>query len=158
MRLLDVLIRLLLLPFKLALALVGTSFRLGRGVGALPVRAGYRVTRRAGAKGVACFVLGLAVGLLFAPGPGRALRATLRQRLQGGRALSDEELAERVSFELAHAPRTWHLAQPEVAVDAGRARLSGAVPDDAARQELVRVASAIPGVAGVDDLLVVSAS
>jgi hypothetical protein len=158
MRLLPrIAVRLVLLPFKLALALVGSSFRAGRRVGGLPVRAGFRATRLAGPRGVACFVLGVAVGLLFAPGPGRALRAKVRRRLQGGGPIDDAELAEQVAFELAHAPRTWHLAQPDVAVSAGRAQLRGTVPDEAARLELVRVASAMPGVAGVDDLLAVAA-
>jgi osmotically-inducible protein OsmY len=45
-----------------------------------------------------------------------------------------------------------------VAVTAGRVSLSGPVPHDTARDELVRVAAAIPGVAGVDDQLEIDAS
>jgi hypothetical protein len=55
-------------------------------------------------------------------------------------------------------PRTWHLPQPDVAVVDGRVQLRGRVPHDTAREELVRVAGAIPGVNGVDDLLEVEAA
>jgi osmotically-inducible protein OsmY len=61
-----------------------------------------------------------------------------------------------VSFELAHAPRTWHLDQPDVAVAGGRVTLRGSVPGDDAREELARVAGAVPGVAGVDNLVTVA--
>jgi hypothetical protein len=151
--LVHLLVRLIVLPIKLAFALVGGTFRVGVKVGGAPARVGWRATRAAGVSGVVCFVLGLVLGLLFAPGPGRELRAKLRRLADGGAGLSDEELADRVAFELGHAPRTWHLPQPEVAVVAGRVSLMGSVPHDTARDELVRVAAAIPGVAAVDDQL-----
>ena len=59
-------------------------------------------------------------------------------------------------FELEHAPRTWHLAQPTVTVVSGRVILSGAVAQAAARDELGRVAAAVPGVGAVDNLLEVT--
>lgn len=145
--------RLLLLPFKILFAAVGTSFRLGTTVATAPVKVGVRATRAAGFSGIICLVLGLAIGLLVAPESGRELRAKLLARFGGPEVLSDDELAEKITFELGHAPRTWHLPQPQVYVTAGRAQLRGAVTDDEARDELVRVASAIPGVAGVEDLL-----
>jgi hypothetical protein len=157
--------RLLLLPIKLVFALLGTfvrtirgTFRVGYKVGAAPVKAGGRATRAAGFSGVVCFVLGLALGLLFAPVKGRDLRTKLQRALGRGAGLSDAELAEKVGFELGHAPRTWHLPQPGVAVVEGRVQLRGRVPHDTAREELVRVAAAIPGVGGVDDLLEVEAA
>ena len=98
--------------------------------------------------------LGLALGLLFAPVPGRELRAQLRALLGRAAPGRDAELAERVGFELEHAPRTWHL--PAAAGGGGRGpggpqrRRS---PTTAARDELARVAAAVPGVAGVDNLV-----
>lgn len=156
--------RLLLLPFKLVAALLGTSgrviggtFRVGYKVGAAPVKVSATATRRAarlaGFSGVVCFFLGLAIGLLFAPAKGKDLRAKLQRALGQGGGLSDAELAEKVGFELGHAPRTWHLPQPKVDVVEGRVQLRGDVPHDTAREELVRVAAAVPGVRGVDDLL-----
>ncbi len=157
--------RLVLLPIKLFFAVLGGSirafrgtFRVGYKVGAAPVKVGVRATRVAGFSGVICFVLGLAIGLLFAPVKGRDLRAKLQRALGRGVGLSDEELAEKVGFELGHAPRTWHLPQPDVAVVEGRVQLRGRVPHDTAREELVRVATAIQGVNGVDDLLEVEAT
>ena len=61
-----------------------------------------------------------------------------------------------MAFELAHAPRTWHLTQPEITVRAGEVVLEGVVSDDDARDELARVAAAIPGVATVDNRLEVA--
>jgi hypothetical protein len=152
--------RLFLLPFKLIAAVLGSSsrvlggtFRVGYKVGTSPVRVGVRATRLAGFSGVICFILGLAIGLLFAPVKGRDLRAKLQRALGQNAGLSDAELAEKVGFELGHAPRTWHLPQPDVAVIEGRVQLRGQVPHDTAREELVRVATAIQGVSGVDDLL-----
>jgi hypothetical protein len=145
-------LRLLLLPFKLVLALVGAAFRGGVYAGKAPMRFSWRLARLAGPRGWFCFFLGLAIGLLFAPGPGRELRARL-QALLAPDGVSDEELAAKVGFELAHAPRTWHLSQPEVRVTAGRVRLSGTVVTDDERDELARVAAAIPGVQGVDNAL-----
>ena len=69
--------RLLLLPFKLALALLGTTFRVGARVGSAPARVTWAATRRAGWTGTSCFALGVAAGLLVAPTSGAALRARL---------------------------------------------------------------------------------
>jgi hypothetical protein len=145
--------RLALLPIKLLLATMGITFRVGYRVGTAPVRVGARATRAAGISGILCFLLGVAVGLLFAPGPGRELRERAKRMLTGGGALTDEELAEKVAFELGHAPRTWHLPQPDVTVVTGRVQLRGGVPHQTARDELVRVAGSVPGVNGVDDHL-----
>jgi hypothetical protein len=150
--------RLMLLPFKLLFATLGITFRTGYRVGTAPVRVGWRATRAAGIAGVMCFVLGLAAGLLFAPGSGRELRQKAKRLLAGGGPLSDDELAQKVGFELGHAPRTWHLPQPEVQVSAGRVRLTGTVPHETARDELLRVAESVQGVNGVEDDLAVEAA
>jgi len=145
--------RLLVLPFKLLLATFETAFRAGRVVGAVPVKVTRTTTRVMGIRGVIGLLVGLAVGLLFAPGPGRELRDRLKALRVGRGHLSDAELAERVAFELEHAPRTWHLSQPTVTVVSGRVILSGQMGQSSERDELGRVAAAVPGVAAVDNLL-----
>lgn len=147
------LFRLVLLPFKLLFATLGLTFKTGYKVGTAPVKVGWKATRAAGISGIVCFLLGLAIGLLFAPGPGRELRDKLMRRFGGGGPLTDVELAEKVGFELGHAPRTWHLPQPEVTVVEGRVELRGRIPHETARDELVRVATSVPGVNGINDLL-----
>ncbi|MEZ5141345.1 MAG: BON domain-containing protein [Acidimicrobiales bacterium] len=148
---------LVVVPVKLVSAVVEAAFRIGLAVGRAPVRVSQRAVRLAGVKGVLLFLVGLVVGLVLAPVPGRQLRARLRALAAGGAAPSDEELAATVTFELSHAPRTWHLTQPEVSVEGGRVTLTGAAPDDAARDELVTVVAGIPGVVDVVDRLEVDA-
>lgn len=149
-------VRLVLLPFKLALAAVGFAFDTGVRVGSLPAKASAAALKAAKVRGVVFFGLGIALGLLFAPGPGRDLRCRLIAAVRRWRGVSDTELAARVVFELGHAPRTWHLPQPTVTVSGGRVTLAGDVPHETAHDELVRVTEAIPGVAGVDDRLAVA--
>jgi len=151
-----ILIRLLLLPVKLVLRLLGVTLKVGYVTGKVPVKVSARSVRLVGFRGWVFLIGGVAVGLLLAPEPGRDLRLKLQRLLdQGG--TSDTDLAEKVTFELAHAPRTWHLDQPDVSVIGGRVTLRGAVPGDDAREELARVAGAVPGVAGVDNHVTVSA-
>ena len=149
------LVRLVLLPFRLVLGAVAAGFRVGVGVGRLPLRVSNGLGRLLGFRAVLTLVLGLALGLLFAPGPGRELRDRLRSVLEARRITSDAELRERVTFELEHAPRTWHLPQPEVTVVGGRVVLRGTVDHDSAREELARVAAAVPGVSALENLVVV---
>ena len=111
--------------------------------------------RLLGLRAVLTLVAGVALGLLFAPGPGRELRSRLRALSAARHLSSDAELTERVTFELEHAPRTWHLPQPEVTVVGGRVVLRGSVALDSAREELGRVAGAVPGVSAVENLVVV---
>lgn len=143
---------LLLLPFKLLVALVAVAIHVVVWIVALPLKLAWVVLRALGAKGVAALLVGVAAGLLLAPGPGRELRHRLRVALGGGPP-PDEELRDHVGFELAHAPRTWHLPQPDVAVSAGRVTLTGTVPHETARVELVATAGGVPGVVAVDDRL-----
>jgi len=150
-----ILIRLLLFPIKLALRLLGVTLKVGYVSGKVPVKVSGRTVRLIGFRGLLFLAVGIGIGLLLAPEPGRDLRLKLQKLLEGG-GTSDAELAEKVTFELAHAPRTWHLDQPDVSVGSGRETLRGTVPGDDARDELARVAGAIPGVAGVDNLVTVS--
>jgi hypothetical protein len=131
--------------------LVTLPFRLGFFAG----KTTYKVSRILGWRRLALVGIGAAVGLLLAPVPGAELRTRLRRRFDDA-AVSDVDLGDRVRFELAHHPRTWHLAQPDVAVQGRRVTLRGAVPDEAARTELVRAAGALAGVAAVDDGLTVT--
>ena len=150
-----ILIRLLLLPVRLALRLVRVALKLGYVAGRVPMKVSARAGRLLGFRGWLFLIVGAIAGLLLAPKSGRELRLKLQRMLEGGGA-SDVDLAEKVSFELAHAPRTWHLDQPDVSVAAGRVTLRGSVPGDDARDELARVAGAVPGVAGVENQVTVS--
>jgi BON domain len=134
-----VIVRALLLPV-----------RVGVGGTKLGVKAGYRTGRLLGYRRLLVFAAGVGVGLLIAPMAGRELRARLRalaeeQRTGGG------DLASKVSFELAHSPRTWHLPQPEVEVIGGTAILRGEVPHEVGRADLERTAAAVAGVVDVDN-------
>ena len=139
--------------------LVFLPVRIGLGATALSFKAGYRTGSLLGYRRLFVLGVGVGVGLLVAPVPGRELRAKLRERLEGGGAVpSDVELADLVRFELTHSPRTWNLAQPAVEVTAGRVTLKGDVGDAAARIELERTAASVKGVTVVDNQLSISAS
>ena len=137
------------------LKLVWLPVRLVFGTAKVGTKVGYRTGRLVGYRRLFFVAAGVTIGLLVAPVPGRELRARIRRRLEA-RGVTDADLNERVRFELAHHPRTWHLPQPDVAVAAHRVTLRGAVPDDEARHEMVRAAGALPGVAAVDDRLEVA--
>lgn len=148
--------RLLVLPPKVIYASAETGYRAGRLVARVPVGAARRTHRLLGFRGTVALGVGIIIGLLVAPVPGRELRAKLKALRARAGALSDSDLADRVAFELEHAPRTWHLSQPHVAVGGGRVVLTGEIDHEDARDELARVAAAVPGVSGVDNLVVVS--
>jgi BON domain len=150
------LVRLILLPFRLLVGAMVVAFRLGWILATVPARVTARLGRLLGARGLVALVGGVALGLLLAPGPGRELRRRLRELTARDTPTTDSDLAERVVFELEHAPRTWHLPQPAVTVVAGRVALSGVVDEEAARDELGRVAAAVPGVFAVENLIVVA--
>jgi hypothetical protein len=145
----------LLLPIRLLWRVAVVSARVGWYAGRAPVRAGAAARRLVGWRALVFFAAGLAIGILFAPTRGKDLRDRLR-RMLSREGLSDAELAGRVEFELSHAPRTWHLPQPEIAVLNGHVELRGSVPHPVGREEIERVASAVPGVTEVENMLVVA--
>jgi hypothetical protein len=128
--------------------------RVGVGTTKLGMKAGYRAGRLLGYRRVFVFALGVGVGLLIAPMTGRELRARLQVLLEQQRTGGD--IAARVSYELSHSPRTWHLPQPEVEVVGGTAILRGEVPHEVGRVALERTAAAVAGVVDVDNQVGVS--
>jgi hypothetical protein len=142
------LLRLLFLPAKVG---VGTT-KLG-------VKAGYRTGRLLGYRRIVVFAAGVGVGLLIAPMTGREARARLQRLLEERRGTGGGgDLAERVRFELSHAPRTWHLPQPTVEVQGGTAILRGVVPHEMGRIDLERTAAGVAGVVEVDNHIAISAA
>jgi hypothetical protein len=139
-----VIVRTLLLPAKVGVG--GTK---------LGLKAGYRTGRLLGYRRLLVFAVGVGVGLLIAPMAGRELRARLRALAEEQRS-GGTDLAAKVSFELAHSPRTWHLPQPEVEVIGGTAILRGEVPHEVGRVDLERTAAAVAGVVDVDNHVAIS--
>ena len=153
-KLIGGLFKLAMLPFKLVCAVTSLTSRIAWKATLLPARACRATTRLVGFRGILFGLIGLAVGLLLTPMTGRELRDKLRALAAGGGTITDDELVDKVAFELSHAPRTWHIEpQPNVSVIAGRVVLTGEVRDDEARDEFGRVAAAIPGVTDVDNRL-----
>lgn len=140
------LLRLLFLPAKVGVG----STKLG-------VKAGYRTGRLLGYRRLVVFAAGVGVGLLVAPMTGREARARLQALIEGRRG-AGTDLAERVRFELSHAPRTWHLPQPTVEVQGHTAILRGVVPHETGRLDLERTAASVAGIVEVDNHVAVSAS
>jgi hypothetical protein len=140
------LLRLLFLPAKVGVG----STKLG-------VKAGYRTGRLLGYRRLVVFAAGVGVGLLVAPMTGREARARLQSLIEARRG-GTTDLAERVRFELSHAPRTWHLPQPTVEVQGGTVILRGVVPHETGRLDLERTAAAVAGIVEVDNHVAVSAS
>jgi hypothetical protein len=138
------------------LRLIFLPARVGVGTTKLGVKAGYRAGRAVGVRRLFFFGAGVAVGLLVAPMTGPEARAKLRELLDERRGGGDQDLAERVRFELSHSPRTWHLPQPLVEVVGQVAVLRGQVPHDAGRADLGRTAASVSGVAEVDNQIVVA--
>src|SRR3954465_4355033 len=94
-------VRLVFLPVK-----VGTKAT------KVAAKTGYRTGRLLGYRRLFVLGVGIAIGLLLAPGPGRELREKIKGLLAGAMPPADPDLGERVRFELSHSPRTWHLPQP----------------------------------------------
>ncbi|HEV3227729.1 MAG TPA: BON domain-containing protein [Acidimicrobiales bacterium] len=136
--------------------LVFFPLKVGTKATKLAAKTGYRTGRMLGYRRLTLFALGVAVGLLIAPGPGAQLREKLKALMNGAGQGGDPDLGDRVRFELSHSPRTWHLPQPEVVVSEGRVVLSGAVPHATARTDLEHTVTAVPGVASVENLLTIT--
>lgn len=137
------LIRLVILPVRLVL-------------GSLAV--GYKAGRLVGFRRVLTFALGVGVGLLLAPVPGRQLRERVRAAIEGASSAgSPEELADQVRSELSQSPRTWHLPTPSVEVADRTVVLRGEVPHELGREDMQRTVASVPGVEAVDNQLVVHA-
>jgi hypothetical protein len=136
--------------------LVFFPIKVGTTATKVAAKTGYRTGRLLGYRRLFLVGLGVFIGLMIAPGPGRELRAKLQALLSGGPPPSDPELSDLVRFELSHSPRTWHLPQPEIVVRDGRVELSGAVPHATARADLERTVTGVPGVMAVENLLTVT--
>src|SRR5580765_41049 len=141
------LVRTVVLPFRIAFKTTGVATKVG-----------YRTGRLVGYRRLTLFFLGVVVGLLIAPMAGSVLRAKLREIAAGVRLPSDPELGDQVRFELSHSDRTKHLPQPEVAVQDGLVVLTGSVPHATARSDLERAATGVPGVMAVENLVIVTGS
>jgi hypothetical protein len=139
------------------LRLIFLPAKVGAGTAKLGVKAGYRTGRLFGYRRLAIFAIGVGVGLLLAPMTGREARARL-QALLDSRRPGGADLAERVRFELSHAPRTWHLPQPDVEVRGSTAILRGVVPHETGRMDLERAAAGVAGIVEVDNHVLVSST
>jgi osmotically-inducible protein OsmY len=145
-------IALVLFPFRLAFGFG----RLGYRTGLLTARTSVRATRFVGLSRMMALGFGVALGLLVAPTTGAELRDRIRRQWEArGAPASDDAVADRVRYELSHSPRTWHLPQPAVEVVSGRAILTGDAPHATGKADIERAAAAVPGVAEVENRLVV---
>jgi hypothetical protein len=115
----------------------------------------YRSMRFAVRSSLISFVLGAGLGWFLTTPTGRYLLASLRESVLPPAVAppDDESLAAAVRTEIAAAPTTWHLPQPEVAVAEGHVTLRGDVPHAEGREALLLVAAGVPGVASVVDVL-----
>lgn len=140
------------------LRLIFLPARIGVGSTKLGVKAGYRAGRLLGYRRIVVFAAGVGVGLLIAPMTGRQARAKLQALIEARRRGGGTDLAERVRFELAHSPRTWHLPQPTVEVEGGTVILRGVVPHELGRVDLERTAASVAGAVDVDNRLAVAST
>jgi hypothetical protein len=150
--------RILLFPFKLVFGLVGISLKAGYKVGRAPFVMSAKVGKFLGPKGLFWMGVGGAIGYVLGSSSSSSRSSTFGGLVRRREQLSDDELAEKVKFELSHDPKTWRLPQPEVRVVSGRVELIGEVPDADAREDLARVAMSVPGVMAVENRLTVASS
>lgn len=151
---------LLVLPLQLARLLaqllVIVPLRTSFALLAFSARTTAHTTRLAVRSSLVAFLAGLGLGWLLGTPTGRQMLADARSLVRGDEPPTDAELAERVRAELRGSASTWHLVQPGVDAVAGIVTLSGEVPHDQARSDLVAVVGAVPGVEAVADRLVVA--
>jgi BON domain len=140
----------------LVVRLVFFPVKVGTTATKVAAKTGYRTGKLLGYRRLFVLGVGICIGLLVAPVPGRELRAKLKAFVDGVKLPSDPELSDLVRFELSHSPRTWHLPQPDINVQDGRVVLSGAVPHATARADLERTVTGVPGVTAVENLLTVT--
>lgn len=119
------------------------------------ISATFKTIRFAGVGRILAFGAGIGVGMSVAPTTGEQFRARLAGAQASARSAAGD-LGENVRYELAHSPRTWHLPQPVVTVEANRVTLTGEVPHETARGDLGRTAGAVVGVAAVDNRLTIT--
>jgi hypothetical protein len=151
--------RTILLPVRLTYGVGKLGVKTGYQAGRLSVGTTYRATRFVGLSRLLAVALGVGIGLLIAPTSGEELRERLRRQWEARNApASDDAVAERVRYELSHSPRTWHLPQPAVDVVGGTAILTGGAPHETGKADIERAAAAVPGVADVDNRLVVGST
>jgi len=143
-------------PFHAVRSAIRVAYRSGRVAGAVSVRATAVASRRLGVVGVAALLVGVVIGLLVAPVPGRQLRQRLATLIAGARPVPDDHVRQAVVAALGASPRTWQLPEPEVTVAGGVVTLTGEVPSETARVEMEVVAAGTPGVQGVVNHLVTS--
>ena len=143
-------------PVRMTYGAGKLGVKTGYAAGKLSARGGYRATRFVGLSRLLALGIGVAIGLLIAPTSGQDLRDRLMRQWEARRApATDDAVAERVRYELSHSPRTWHLPQPEVEVVAGTAILTGDAPHATGKADIERATAAVPGVAEVDNRLIV---
>ncbi|MDZ7733797.1 MAG: YtxH domain-containing protein [Acidimicrobiia bacterium] len=98
-----VLLRILFFPVKLLLSLLGFTLKVGYKTTTMPIRLTAKATGWVGFKAFVCFALGAAVGLLLAPVAGTELRNRIRRMIEGSQPPTDDELADKVGFELSRS-------------------------------------------------------
>ena len=151
--------RTILLPVRLSYWAGKVGVVTGYKAGRLSLGSTVKVGRFVGLSRLLAVALGVGIGLLIAPTSGEELRERLRRQWEARNApASDDAVAERVRYELSHSPRTWHLPQPAVDVVGGTAILTGGAPHETGKADIERAAAAVPGVADVDNRLVVGST
>lgn len=151
-------VRVLTFPVRLTYGVGKAGVKTGYAAGRMSVASTYRVGRFVGFTRVLALALGVGVGLLVAPTPGRELRDRIQRAVADRRGPGgDDAVAARVRDELAQSPRTWHLPQPSVEVAAGVAILTGHAPHETGKADIERAVAAVPGVAEVESHLVIGA-
>ncbi|QGG94847.1 BON domain-containing protein [Actinomarinicola tropica] len=149
---------LIALPFRLVALVVAIPTRLSARLLRFSVVTAARTTRLAVRSSLISFAVGVGLGWFLSTPTGRYATGVALDAVRGRRApVDDAALAGRVRAALEGGPATSHLPQPQVAVAGGVVTLSGGVPDETTRTELLAAAATTEGVVSVVDRLVVGA-